>query len=47
MHGALRRSTVVLGVLGLGLVAPQHTAARPGPPRGAHKGNPQVSDHPR
>jgi uncharacterized protein (TIGR03118 family) len=42
MHGALRRSTVVLGVLCLGLVAALHAAA--GPPGAAYTVTPLVSD---
>ena len=46
MHGALKRSMVVLGVLALGLVAALHAAAGPGPPGGAYKVTPLVSDIP-
>ena len=44
MHGALRRSMVVLGVLSLTLVAALHAAA--GPPGGDYKVTPLVSDIP-
>src|SRR5262249_50325218 len=44
MHGAMKRSMVVLGVLALGLVAALHAAA--GPPGGAYKVTPLVSDIP-
>jgi uncharacterized protein (TIGR03118 family) len=44
MHGALRRSTVVLGVLSLALVAALHAAA--GPPGGDYTVTPLVSDIP-
>jgi uncharacterized protein (TIGR03118 family) len=44
MHGALKRSTVVLGVLALGLVAALQASA--GPPGGAYKVTPLVSDLP-
>jgi uncharacterized protein (TIGR03118 family) len=46
MHGALKRSTVVLGVLALGLVAALTAAAGPGPPGGAYEVTPLVSDIP-
>src|SRR5262249_45355976 len=44
MHGAMKRSMVVLGVLALGLVVALHAAA--GPPGGAYKVTPLVSDIP-
>jgi len=44
MHGVLRHSMVVLGVLALGLVAALHAAA--GPPGGAYTMTPLVSDIP-
>jgi uncharacterized protein (TIGR03118 family) len=44
MHGAFKRSTVVLGVLALALVAALHAAA--GPPGGDFKVTPLVSDIP-
>jgi uncharacterized protein (TIGR03118 family) len=44
MHGAMKRSMVVLGVLALGLVAALHAAA--GPPGGAYKVTPLVSSIP-
>jgi uncharacterized protein (TIGR03118 family) len=44
MHGAFRRSTVVLGVLSVALVAALHAAA--GPPGGQYKVTPLVSDIP-
>jgi uncharacterized protein (TIGR03118 family) len=44
MHGAMKRSMVVLGVLALGLVAALHAAA--GPPGGAYTVTPLVSDIP-
>jgi uncharacterized protein (TIGR03118 family) len=44
MHGAFKRSMVVLGVLALALVAALHAAA--GPPGGEYKVTPLVSDIP-
>ena len=46
MHGALKRSMVVLGVLALGLVAALTAAAGPGPPGGSYTVTPLVSDIP-
>jgi uncharacterized protein (TIGR03118 family) len=46
MHGALKRSMVVLGVLALGLVAALHAAAGPGPPGGSYTVTPLVSNIP-